>query len=146
MLSAGIKGRMLVILGIIFLQKLLILKERAHMEFNKKYIGVLSIGALLGTVGVIAVQTHAQQDPISNPVLATVAQNQAISMPAATSVAAPGDTDNIQDPGNIEKLDTVDTQSQVNDIDAETNDDQGQKQTATTNDKEVQDDVNTTNK
>jgi hypothetical protein len=95
------------------------------MELNRKYIAVLSAGALIGTVGVVALQTHAQQ-AVSQPVAQT--QQQPVQVAASSPTASadkvtPQDTDNIQDPGGVEKPDAPDIQ--VKGADTETNDGQG---------------------
>lgn len=95
------------------------------MEINRKYAALLSAGALIGTVGVIALQTHAQQ-VVSQPVVQTQQKPAQVTAPSPTATAdkvTPQDTDNIQDPGGVEKPDAPDTQ--VKGTDTETNDGQG---------------------
>jgi hypothetical protein len=89
------------------------------MQFNRTAIALLSAGALIGTVGVIALQTHAQKAPTQ-----TTPQAQAPAPAVAGDKATPQDTDNIQDPGGVEKADAANTGPEVTGTDAETNDDQ----------------------
>ncbi|MDR3642849.1 MAG: hypothetical protein P4L74_04455 [Candidatus Doudnabacteria bacterium] len=94
------------------------------MEINKKYAALLSVGALIGTVGVVALQTHAQQ-AVSQPVVQKqpATQTAAPSPTATVDKVTPQDTDNIQDPGGVEKPDAPATQ--VKGTETETNDGQG---------------------
>jgi cytoskeletal protein RodZ len=98
------------------------------MQFNRKYAAILSVGALLGTVGVVALQTHAQTP--TTPAAVTQ-QTPAVSTPAATAdtteTTTGPDTDNVQD-GQQDAGNTADTQ--VNGVDTETNDDTNDKQEA----------------
>lgn len=89
------------------------------MQFNRTAIALLSAGALIGTAGVIALQTHAQQSPVQ-----TTPQAQIHAPAVAGDKVTPQDTDNIQDPGGVEKADAPNTAAQVRGTDAETNDDQ----------------------
>jgi hypothetical protein len=82
----------------------------------------MSAGAIVATAGVIALQTHAQQAPVQ-PVVQV--QNQATQTPAVAPTTTgdkvtPQDTDNIQDPGNIEKPDAPDA-TEVKGADANDN-------------------------
>jgi hypothetical protein len=104
------------------------------MDLNRKYVAVLSAGALIGTVGVIALQTHAQQT-VSQPAVQTQQQPAQVAAPSPTASAdkvTPQDTDNIQDPGGVEKPDAPDTQ--VKGAETEANDNQpGDKDTTPDN-------------
>jgi hypothetical protein len=90
------------------------------MQFNRTAIALLSAGALIGTAGVIALQTHAQQSPVQ-----TTSQMQTQTPTVAGDKITPQDTDNIQDPGGIEKADIPNTPAQITGTDTETNDDPG---------------------
>ena len=105
------------------------------MEINKKYVALISAGALIGTAGVIALQTHAQQSS-SQPVAQTQQQTSQSQVPAPaanTDKVTPQDTDNIQDPGGVEKPD-----AQIKGSDAEANDQGGDKDTGPDNGKDDQ--------
>ena len=108
---------------------------------NKTTTALVSVGILIGTAAVIGLQTHAQQITSAVPQV----QNQVAATPAqpAADKATPQDTDNIQDPGGIEKPDTQGIITQVKG-DTETKDDQGSdKDTAPDNGKDDQNGSNT---
>lgn len=112
------------------------------MELNRKVFALLSAGALIGTSAVIALQTHAQH-PVAQP--AVQVQAQAAQSPATTAVTnsdkvTAQDTDNIQDPGGVEKADSPDSNTEVSDVndnqagDTDTTPDNGQGDLGETND------------
>lgn len=74
------------------------------MRFNRTATALLSAGALIGTASLVALQTHAQQSPVQ-----TAPQAQTQTPAVAGDKVTPQDTDNIQDPGGVEKADAPDT-------------------------------------
>jgi hypothetical protein len=99
------------------------------MTINKKTTAAfLGIGALVGTVGAISMQTHAQQAPISAQAAPQAQVQPAVATPVVTPASADKetaddltkpDTDNITDSTDTA---TVDKPDQIQSGDKETND------------------------
>ncbi|GEM_PF-5272929 len=106
------------------------------MQFNRTAIALLSAGALIGTAAVVALQTSAQQSPakVAPQIQTQTTQTQSVAGDKAT----PEDTDNIQDPGGIEKADAPDAGAEVKGSDQETNDQGNDKDTSRDNGKDDQ--------
>jgi len=74
------------------------------MQINKKAAALLSAGVIIGTAGVVALQTHAQKSTVPTSSVQTALSAQATI--TNNNIQGQQDKDNIQDPGGIEKPDT----------------------------------------
>jgi hypothetical protein len=77
------------------------------MELKKKKSGLalLVLGLLVGGTAMVANSIHAAGVQTNSPVVAPTTQT------AQGAIQTPGDTDNIQDPGGVEKPDVIQGQT-----------------------------------
>jgi hypothetical protein len=93
------------------------------MQWNKTKAGLLiALGLVGGTAGAIGMQVKAQQATQPGQSAQIQTSQTTPAQPASAQVVDSKDTDNIQDPGGVEKPDVVGQGTETNDDKNEVND------------------------